>query len=51
MKQLRESKMNKDQKTISFWINGEPKWMDTYFPEQLVKAYKAIGIEAVVTPF
>lgn len=43
--------MKRDQKTVSFVIDGEHKWMDTYFPEQLVKAYKAIGVEAVVTPF
>lgn len=43
--------MKPDQQVISFYLDDKYYAMESYFPEQLVKAYKAIGVEAVVTPF
>lgn len=38
---------------LIFYVNqsGEHIVMETYFPDQLIKAFGKIGLEADVTPF
>lgn len=36
---------------VTYVIDGKKKAIKTYFPEQLEKAFAAIGVRAYATPF